>query len=285
MEYSEQALQEIEVQNVNDRLMIVELKKQDNTIIQQENVQKHSVLFIHGMAESGQYYLEKIQRGEFRLLDNVRYLIPSGTVQYVSRINKEVMAWYDIKALDPEDPDRYNMEQMDETIQYLNDILTEEAKSQYDGDYSRIFVSGFSQGGCLTYVLGLLTKNQYAGLIPMGSICIPQFFTRLQEQSTDTDSQDSQTNEKLYHLELKSKTLPILHYHGGQDPLFLVDRMKANLQRAIVDRNWKQFEIVVDNELGHDTNKGAFDKLSEFALKVIKEKESKDLEQNDQSKL
>ena len=135
----------------------------------------------------------------------------------------DTYSWYGVKDIDPEDPNRYDMAEMDESLNFLDDIIQTEVKEHLGGDHSRMFISGFSQGGFLTYYLGLTSPYQFAGLIPFAAIIISPIADRIEA-----------TREK-HKLEEKSKTLPILHLHGERDILFQKDRLKANLARTIID--------------------------------------------------
>ena len=95
-----------------------------------------------------------------------------------------------------------------------------------------MFIAGFSQGGFLTYHLGLVSPFQYAALIPFAAIVFPQVVER------------AEANREKYKLEEKSKTLPILHLHGEKDVLFQKDKLKSNLKRTIIDKfQWRNFEL------------------------------------------
>ncbi len=73
----------------------------------------------------------------------------------VNRIKQVTYSWYNVEALDPEDPKRYNEAEMQASMDYIMSIITETATNYHDNDYSRVFLGGFSQGCFLTFLLGL----------------------------------------------------------------------------------------------------------------------------------
>ena len=58
--------------NFGDR-EVIQVEKKDSEI-------KHTLVFIHGMDESGEYYLKKIKNGILPVLDGVRILLPVATL-------------------------------------------------------------------------------------------------------------------------------------------------------------------------------------------------------------
>ncbi len=70
-----------------------------------------SYIFIHGLGESGDYYLKKIVKDQiFPVPNNFRVLLPTAPRRYVTRFDKEANSWYDLNNLDMYNPKRYNEE-------------------------------------------------------------------------------------------------------------------------------------------------------------------------------
>ena len=71
----------LHIEHPNDNLIIVQSDK-DSEI-------KYSYVFLHGLLQNGGTILEKIQSGEFLLLDNVRYLLPHAPIKFNELLNKD----------------------------------------------------------------------------------------------------------------------------------------------------------------------------------------------------
>ena len=91
------------IERPHDRLIVVR-KSADEPI-------NYSYIFIHGLNESGDYYLKKIVDDKiFPIPHNFRVLLPNAPVQFVTRLGKESTSWYDLNNLDMYDPKRYGEE-------------------------------------------------------------------------------------------------------------------------------------------------------------------------------
>jgi len=53
-------------------------------------------------------------------------------------------AWFDVKDMPCDEPDRFNMSHVEESLSEIKDLILREADSIYNGDTQKIFVSGFS---------------------------------------------------------------------------------------------------------------------------------------------
>jgi len=58
--------------------------------------------------------------------------------------NKVVPAWYDVKSLPCTDPERYTVPHVYESVKEICEFICEEATTFYEGDFSKILLSGFS---------------------------------------------------------------------------------------------------------------------------------------------
>ena len=82
-------------------------------------------------------------------------------------------------------------------------MMLEEVWGTYAVDRSRVYLTGFSDGGIFTYVLGLAYADLFAGIAPVSGRIHPaaDHFVRRGQ----------------------GKDLPILIVHGGQDPIFPIE--------------------------------------------------------------
>jgi len=68
----------------------------------------HSLVWVHGLAENGDMYVQMIKDGLFIIPEKLRVVIPTAPVQYCTRIKKQANSWYDVTNISPTDPKRYN---------------------------------------------------------------------------------------------------------------------------------------------------------------------------------
>ncbi len=82
-------------------------------------------------------------------------------------------------------------------------VMLEEVFNTYAVDRKRVYLSGFSDGGIFTYILGLAYADIFAGIAPVAGRLHPAVEDSLRRG--------------------QGKELPILIVHGGQDPIFSVE--------------------------------------------------------------
>ena len=80
--------------------------------------------------------------------------------------------------------------------------MLEEVFNTYAVDRSRVYLSGFSDGGIFTYILGLTYADLFTGIAPVAGRLHPALEDLMRRG--------------------QGKGLPMLMVHGGQDPIFSV---------------------------------------------------------------
>ena len=79
----------------------------------------HTLIFVHGLGDSGRSMLVLIEEGFIKVKDNIRIILPTAPKRHVTKINKETWSWYDINELDFTQPERYNETQITASVSYL----------------------------------------------------------------------------------------------------------------------------------------------------------------------
>ena len=108
-------------------------------------------------------------------------------------------SWYDIH-----DPTRLKAE-VDRDEQLIK-LMIEKIEDEYSVDRSRIVLSGFSQGGRLSFYIGFRNPRLFTKIIPMGGAYMPEVL----------DPQLANLNG-----------LKVCIYHGTEDPFNSFSQMKA----------------------------------------------------------
>jgi len=57
---------------------------------------EYSLIWIHGLDEDGEKYLQMIKDGLFRFPFKVRVVIPIAPIRFTSKMDKEAHSWYDV---------------------------------------------------------------------------------------------------------------------------------------------------------------------------------------------
>ncbi|CDW88194.1 phospholipase carboxylesterase family protein [Stylonychia lemnae] len=215
------------------------------------------------MAESGEYYLKKIKNGTLPVLDSFRIILPTADNQFVNRIQKECISWYNVEDMDPEEPKRYNEPEMLASMNFLKGLISKEAETYYQNDYSKVFLAGFSQGCCLSFLIGLTFNHILGGVIGFGGIVVPLFFKMIKGEDGDSDMSES------FLLRQKAESLPVLQYHGKNDPLFQLDRVQGNVERSWTQLGFQNYQIISEEGLPHYTSETGFKKMNEFIQEIV----------------
>jgi phospholipase/carboxylesterase len=135
---------------------------------------RFAVILMHGLGADANDFVPLVP--ELRLTDApaVRFVFPNAPEIAVTANNGYVMrAWYDIQAFQSinRQVDEAGIESSCAAVRRLID-----AQNQRGIPTSNIFLAGFSQGGAMTYSVGLTHPDALAGLIVMSGYVPSQGF-------------------------------------------------------------------------------------------------------------
>ncbi|MEQ8409529.1 MAG: dienelactone hydrolase family protein [Gammaproteobacteria bacterium] len=154
-----------------------------------------SVIWLHGLGSNGHDFPPIIpQLGVSRAV-GIRFIFPHAPSMPVSINNGHVMpAWYDIKQVNLER--EVDTEQLCASARRVHDLIDREIERGVPSE--RIIVSGFSQGGAVTYEAALTYPKKLGGIMA--------FSTYLATAET-------------LQLNPVQNDIPILVCHGETDPV------------------------------------------------------------------
>lgn len=127
-----------------------------------------SIIMLHGLGADGcDFASMRSDLMHFGAhVENTRFVLPSAKVRPISMYNDYLMrAWYDLYSLDT--IDREDEEGMEETWQLIRRLIAEEESRGVPRN--RIFLGGFSQGGCMTLYTAFKLKEPIGGLFALSS--------------------------------------------------------------------------------------------------------------------
>lgn len=201
--------------------------KKDGTISLTPSSGKYNyvLIFLHGLFQTPQKIVDKFSKSS-GLFSNFKIILPSAPIRETTPAEgKKINSWYDIKrsAVDksPIKEEEMNFIQFDESSQKIKKLITGEVKA-LNGDYSKVFLGGYSQGACLTFDVGLSFDYQLGGIF---SFCgMPFKHTKINRKnkeklnicvglgSIDNFFPLKQTKNQIISLLGERKTLKIKEY-------------------------------------------------------------------------
>ena len=123
-------------------------------------------IFMHGLFTSPSKYVDFFDTEDSPIPSNFKIIMPCAPVQN-SDFNqgRPTTSWFNIstKYGGVIYEDTINYKQLEESSNRIKAIINEEAKL-LNNDFSKIFVSGFSQGSFLSYYIGLSFEHLLGGI-------------------------------------------------------------------------------------------------------------------------
>lgn len=205
-------------------------------------------IFMHGLFATPNNFVDKFDKFNGPLPDSFKIILPCAPLQKAD-FNKgnPTTSWFNISAkyggIIYEDCIDYK--QLDISSKRIKNIIHEEAKL-LNNDYSKIFVSGFSQGACLSFDIGLSFDYLLGGI---ACFCGVPF--------SHTDILKNNKNNLNIFIAL-----------GCKDGFFQLDFAKSQISDLIgnnsnlIVKEYKKYDHQVYDEELEDMNK--------FILNIIK---------------
>lgn len=140
-----------------------------------------TLIFLHGMGDSPSGYLDMFDSIYNPLPKQTKVILlcaPKGKLTYAQ--GYETNSWFDILTKGFTSENSYNFDDVIKNSKKIIDIINEEAKS-YKGDYSRIFIGGFSQGACLSLHCAFNTPQPIGGVLALSGVLFPQSISSIND--------------------------------------------------------------------------------------------------------
>lgn len=206
---------------------------------------KYAVVWLHGLGADGYDFVPVVKELEQLGIPPIRFIFPHAPEIPVSINSGYVMpAWYDIKHVDLQ---RVEDEAgIRASAQAVEALIQLQINSGIPSD--RIVLAGFSQGGAITYHVGLRGKFKLAGLITL---------------STYLALEDSLNSEKV----TQNLSTPVWAAHGMQDDVVLPSRGEKAVKclRALqVPVEWHTYRMA------HSVCSAEIEGIAEFLNRVFK---------------
>lgn len=144
------------------------LTKNKNDIILMPKSGKYDYvyIFMHGLFTSPSKYVDFFDNGNSPIPSNFKIIMPCAPIQNADfNKGKPTTSWFNIslKHSGVIYEDTINYKELEESANRIKNIINEEAKL-LNNDFSKIFVSGFSQGSFLSFYIGLSFEHLLGGI-------------------------------------------------------------------------------------------------------------------------
>ncbi|KAE8220425.1 hypothetical protein CF319_g6041 [Tilletia indica] len=163
-----------------------------------------TVIFSHGLGDSGAGWADVAQMLSARpKLRNVRFVLPHAPSQPVTlNAGYRMPSWFDIYSLDNingTEDEKGLLESKDRISKLIENEISNGVPA------NRIVVGGFSQGGAVSYLTGLLYPTPLAGIVALSTwLPIRDYISKALQESGSTPP---------------ANPPPIFHGHGNADPV------------------------------------------------------------------
>ena len=166
-----------------------------------------AVIWLHGLGADGNDFVPIIPALNLPATMAVRFVFPNAPSIPITINGGYVMpAWYDITPIEIDR--KVDMNQLTESAEKIRLLIDRETDRGIPSD--RIVLAGFSQGGAVSYQTALTYIQPLAGLL-----CLSSYFA---------------TKDRITPNSAK-KHIPIIIFHGTNDPMVPVQQGKLACQR------------------------------------------------------
>lgn len=179
-------------------------------IVEPEMEHTSTVVWLHGLGASGHDFEPVVPMLE---CPNTKFVFPHAPIMGVTiNMGMEMPAWYDIKTLDWEAPDREDETSIRSSAKLIVELLEQEHERGIE--YENIVLAGFSQGGALALHVGSRLQKKLAGMMILSAYQVL------------ADTYDEEASDE-------NRETPILFGHGVYDDMVPVMMGRAALESMV----------------------------------------------------
>ena len=202
-----------------------------------------SLVWMHGLGDSAEGWLDVFGTSETFAPEGMRVRLLTAPMSPVT-INSgfKTNSWYDITDLSTQDG-RANQADIDRNSEDIQSILDEEAEC-HQGDISKVYIGGFSQGCAMAMHNSMLRNGSLGGVVGLSGYLPP--LSKISPQNS-----------------------PTLICHGDNDSVvFIEDAEQSYLRGGFLKRPNVEFHKI--QYLQHSINQEVLGICRRFVLKTLK---------------
>ena len=204
----------------------------------------HVILFLHGYGDVATSYIDFFCHTKVLPKSTPTKIIllqsPYEKVQYNQPIDTSWFTVYDIPLVSR---DSYNYSDAEKSAKKVEEIINEEAKL-LNGKYENIYVGGFSQGACISLIIGLTFEHIIGGAICLSGYLFPEV-----------------------EIKEENKKINIFIGHGEKDEMISYSMASQELERI---KDFKGLKFYNYPGVGHTVTEKEINDLNKFLTECMK---------------
>ncbi|TNV76094.1 hypothetical protein FGO68_gene8431 [Halteria grandinella] len=225
----------------------------------------YTIIFAHGIGQEGELFEDLFLSKERSVLPDsdipIRVILPNAVRRPVSVYKDEVMrSWYNLISYDATtDTLVRDNDQIAESTAKLQDLIHKEARELYGGDYSKIIMSGFSQGSSMTWNVSLRLQQNIGAAIGIGSPVWESIYKWIPSQEGEA------------WMQLKKDSLPIFALNGTADKLVSYEKSQHIYEDIMVkELGFKNVTFITEEGGEHKVSDKVRAEIRNFLSTILK---------------
>ena len=204
-------------------------------------------IFIHGLYAKSETYVNLFDKNDGLFPSDFKIILPCAPIQNVDVNNgKPTTSWFNISPKYGKEikEDSIDLNQLEISSNRIKKIIKEEAEL-LNNDYSKIFLSGFSQGACVSFHVGLTLDKLLGSIICLCGMPLSSYEIK-------------ENNKNL---------LNILVILGRKDPFFIEEYVKEKIKNILGERNNLMIKVYENN--AHHVYDDEMDYIKKYVLNLL----------------
>lgn len=128
---------------------------------------KHTLIFMHGLGDCADSFIPVFKdqgMSPFPLSTKV-IILNAPKMKVTVNFGMEMNSWYDVKGVGSDLKDKYSREDVLKNAERVHNVMHQEIEEGLKGDAKKMWIGGFSQGGCMALHVGLAYPKTIGGII------------------------------------------------------------------------------------------------------------------------
>ena len=172
------------------------------------------IIFLHGLGDVAESYLDFFFNANV-LPENVPVKIillqsPYSMVVFDRPMNT---SWFTISDFPIVSKECYNFSEAQKSAKKIEEVINEEAQKM-NGKYDNIYLGGFSQGACLSLLVGLSFEHCIGGIISLSGYLFPEIKIREENKKINIFVGHGENDDVITFITSKEEMKRIENFKG-----------------------------------------------------------------------